>query len=61
MGRYSWWRRLAFSLEGRCQGEWGSAKKTGVAVAREALVCWAVSLPWSHASDAFIVCASSLK
>ena len=27
---------------------------------QEIFVCWAISLPWSHASDAFIIWGSSL-
>ena len=42
---------MVFSFEPRCQGEWGSQKKTGRPVSIVNWACWDISLPWSQARD----------
>jgi len=51
LGKY--WRSspLVFSLVGRCQGECGSQKNTGMPSASAIWPCSAISFPWSQVSD----------
>ena len=51
LGKYWRSRPLVFSLVGRCQGECGSQKNTGMPSAAAIWSCSAISLPWSQVSD----------
>lgn len=50
-GKY--WRSspLEFSFVARCQGDWGSAKNTGMPVLTLNAACADISFPRSHVSD----------
>ena len=51
LGRY--WRTspFQFSLLPRCQGEWGSQKKTGIPVSTVNRLWAAISVPWSQVRE----------